>query len=94
MLVVNEPVKLPGMILVPRKLLVLAGRSVVGSRTTEFSINVFIEFSGKKYYILKRPATFCVRDQDAITGSREDLEPNSCFSDLSDSQNSLNFWSI
>ena len=80
-------------------------KSLYSHAPLEFSLIVFTElaeFSDKIYYILKRlfqPATSCVRDQDTNaapldTGSREDLESNSCFSDLSDSLNSLNFRSI
>ena len=70
-------------------------------RTLELSLNVFFRIIlWQNYYFPKRlfePATSYVRDLDAITargrqGSRENLwiEPNSCFTDLSDSLNSLN----
>ena len=71
----------------------------------EFFLNVFHWihwFSDKKIYNIKRtrtchPATSCVRDQHATSAPARHMwkigsliEPNSCFSDLSVSLNSLN----
>ena len=68
------------------------------------SLNVFSEFSDKKYYTLKtlfEPTTSCVWDQDVtITPARcrqQKGSLNLCYIDLSDSLNSLNspnYWSV
>ena len=61
----------------------------------EFSLNVFTEFaefSDKKFYTLERlfePGTSCFREQDATTSPARHRWPNSCFSDLIDSLNSM-----
>ena len=64
----------------------------------EFSVNVFTEFCDPCFVRLSKPATSRGRDQDiTIQPARHkcneqdpQIDPNSCFTDLSDSMNSLN----